>query len=155
FKPLGNDLAIGLDFAPAVVDSERLLQPFLEQVFVEWFFEHVESAVLDGTHGKRYVGMAGEDNDRNGDLSLVEDVLQFQSTHAGQADIDHDTADAAWIECREEIERILKLDDFDPDRFQRHANGVANVLVVLDQAYRRAVLVELAHGCALFRGNER
>jgi hypothetical protein len=55
----------------------------------KWFGEELDSAGFHGTHGHRYVAMAGDEDDRDRNAGLGEFAPESQATEVRQPHVQH------------------------------------------------------------------
>src|SRR5688572_14573287 len=128
-----NLVLLGAPFAPLAVAIERLVNAIDEVLVAKRFLQEIDRARFHRRHRHRNVAMARDENDRNLAAPLVEALLQLESAQARHSDIGHETRVSTAVVALEKIERRAERLVLEADRFEQHAERVADRLVVVDE----------------------
>ena len=71
---------------------QRLVHALQQVVFAERFAQEVERAAAHRFHRHRNVAVAGDEDDRERGVALVQRLLQFQAGHVRHPHVEHETA---------------------------------------------------------------
>ncbi|MNQ72221.1 hypothetical protein D3C85_869200 [compost metagenome] len=122
------------------------------------FFEEVISTGTHGLHRQRYIAVSGDQQYRQLRVLGVQFAQQFETVHAGHADVADHHARPIALKTRGQALGFGQGQDLQASQVQRLAQGLAQVGIVVDQHYLDAVVDEVAHslrssdGCRLTPG---
>ena len=135
---MSDILVGGLDALEQVILLERLL-------------DHVEGARLHGLNRHGHIGMAGKEDNGDGQAALAQGLLQFQAAHAGHAQVEQDAGDVVRVKIGEEILAVGEADERDIGFLHHQPDGIAHTGVVVHKANGRF----LHFGSHGFRGRAK
>jgi hypothetical protein len=128
--------------AAARVELERLVDAVEQVLVAERLLDEVDRAGLHRLDRHRHVAVAGDEDDRQDRVALVELDLQFETAHAGHADVEHQAPRPVVALGVEELLTGFEHLHGQPDRLEQHAQGIADRCVVVDDEYRGSDLFD-------------
>ena len=94
--------------------------------------------------------MPGQENDRKGEVSLVQRALEIEPTLPGQSHIEHQAGGSIRSLREQELLRRFEHNDPQPDRLEQIAQRAADGGVVVDYKHHRR---QVTHGHLRMSGN--
>jgi D-serine deaminase-like pyridoxal phosphate-dependent protein len=104
----------------------------IDQILIaKRLLQEVERTVLDRLDGHWDIAMSADENNRNDRTALIEFGLEFDTTHAWHAYVEHETAGLIGIPCGKEFVCGGVGDSRQSDRFQQQPQRAAHRIIVI------------------------
>ena len=131
-QPIARRRGLGAEALALDAAAQRLMHRAEQRLIVEGLFQKIDGAGLHRLNRERHIGMGGDDDDRQIEMSRLDLDEQLQAAGAGHAHIGDDAASLARLDARQKIARGRMGAHVEILCFQKKPQGIADGGVIVD-----------------------